>query len=332
MGFPTIWWSLVFETSLRSSESDPATANNYEEWLLAAYGRTFAEEFPIRYARKVHTTDAANLTTDWLGPRFYRPSIDEILRGAISKTTPDVHYVTEYRYPEQGGFFSYLEPFLDAADVRLGHKVVEIDPVARMLTFESGTRQPFDHLISSVPLPDLVPMIVGVPQQVIEASERLAATCMVLVNVGIDRPDVGDTWSYFYDEEIVFTRVSYPHQLSPSMAPPGCSSMQAEIYFSAKYRPLTEPIESFIEPTIRDLRTCGLIEPSDRILHSSAIYVPYGNIIHDHDKLSALEVVHGYLDEVGIGYCGRYGEWGYHWTDEAFMSGENVAQKVIDAL
>jgi hypothetical protein len=35
---------------------------------------------------------------------------------------------------------------------------------------------------------------------------------------------------------------------------------------------------------------------------------------------------------VGIGYCGRYGEWGYQWTDESFVSGEKAAQKVLDRI
>ena len=42
------------------------------------------------------------------------------------------------------------------------------------------------------------------------------------------------------------------------------------------------------------------------------------------------QTVHGYLDDLGIGYCGRYGEWGYLWSDEAFLSGENAAQKTLE--
>jgi len=44
-----------------------------------------------------------------------------------------------------------------------------------------------------------------------------------------------------------------------------------------------------------------------------------------------LKEVHGYLDELGIGYCGRYGDWGYMWTDESFKSGEAAAERVLCA-
>jgi hypothetical protein len=75
-----------------------------------------------------------------------------------------------------------------------------------------------------------------------------------------------------------------------------------------------------------------LIREPDTILFSNATYSPYANVIFDLDRPAALTAVHGYLDDIGIFYCGRYGEWGYQWTDEAFMSGEAAAQKVLDQV
>ena len=42
-----------------------------------------------------------------------------------------------------------------------------------------------------------------------------------------------------------------------------------------------------------------------------------------------VSVALGYLDELGIAYCGRYGDWGYMWTDESFISGERAAQTAL---
>jgi hypothetical protein len=52
-------------------------------------------------------------------------------------------------------------------------------------------------------------------------------------------------------------------------------------------------------------------------------------VIFDLDRAPALDVVQGYLDDVGIQSCGRYGEWGYLWTDESFMSGERAADRAL---
>jgi len=44
------------------------------------------------------------------------------------------------------------------------------------------------------------------------------------------------------------------------------------------------------------------------------------------------DIWHGYLDDIGIAYCGRYGDWGYLWTDESFKSGEAAADKALERL
>jgi protoporphyrinogen oxidase len=184
-----------------------------------------------------------------------------------------------------------------------------------------------------VPLPDLVPMIAGTPGDVQEAAAQLACSTCVLVNVGINRSDISQGhMTYFYDEDICFTRLSFPHMLSPHNVPEGAGSIQAEVYFSKKYRPLTQKPDDLIEPVIRDLKRVGLVRDEDRILHTDAHVVRYANVIFDLDRKKALETVHGYLDELGIGYCGRYGDWGYMWTDESFISGEKAADKVLSCL
>ena len=303
---------------------------NYEDWLVASYGRRFAELFPMQYTRKYHLTSASNMTIDWLGPRMYRPSLQEMLRGALGPWTPEVHYITGFRYPTNGGFLSYLRPLPGLADLRLGHELVAIDPKSRELRFRNGFIAGYDGLVSSIALPDLVPMIAGTPRDVVEASQRLACSTCVLVNVGVDRAALSEAQiTYFYDEDIRFTRLSFPHMLSRTNAPPDHGSVQAEVYFSAKYRPLTESPDSLIDPVITDLRRTGTLREGDRIVSRHATLIRYANVIFDLDRTEALKTVHGYLDDIGIAYCGRYGDWGYMWTDESFISGERAAQSVL---
>ena len=70
----------------------------------------------------------------------------------------------------------------------------------------------------------------------------------------------------------------------------------------------------------------------DQVLFKQAMILKYANIIFDLDREAALKTVHGYLDEIGVSYGGRYGEWGYLWTDEGFKSGEKAAQKMMATL
>ena len=303
---------------------------NYEDWLVASYGRKFAELFPMTYTRKYHLTDASNMSTDWLGPRMYRPSLEELLRGALAPWKPETHYITSFRYPTAGGFISYLRPLPELADIHLNHRVTAIDPKQKTVRFADGKRVAYDGMVSSIPLPDLLPMISGAPQDVVAASQRLACSTCVLVNIGVDRADLSESqMTYFYDEDICFTRLSFPHMLSATNVPPGCGSIQAEVYYSSKYRPLDKAPEDLIEPVIRDLMRSGILRENDKIVTRHARVVRYANVIFDLERSEALKSVHGYLDEVGIPYCGRYGDWGYMWTDESFISGERAADRAL---
>jgi len=323
----------VISDFVHEHQKPEMSIKNYADWLISSFGKTFAESFPMQYTRKYHTTTAENMSTDWLGPRIYRPSLEEVLRGAISPSAPHVHYITHFRYPSAGGFVNYLRKFVPLGNLQLNHELVLIDPRAREIRFSNGHVTGYDRLVSSVPLPDLIRMIEGAPPEVVDASRRLACSTCVLVNVGVDRADLSDAhMTYFYDEDICFARLGFPHMLAARNAPPGTGSIQAEVYFSDKYKPLTGSPEDWIEPVIRDLRHCGLLREDDGVLCSKAMLLRYANVIFDLDRAAALATVHGYLDELGIAYCGRYGDWGYMWTDESFKSGEAAADKVLTTL
>jgi len=332
-GLPTDLVTKVICEFADLKQDEQASPANYEEWLLGSYGATFSQTFPMVYTLKYHTTAAANMSTEWIGPRMYRPSLSEVVLGSLVNVTPNIHYVTHFRYPTRGGFMSFIHPFADPSKSRFDHRLVRLRPKDQTLEFANGATVSYDGVVSSIPLPDLIPLIEGAPKDVVEAAEKLACTTCVLVNIGVARPDISDVHiSYFYDPDIVFTRASFPYKMSPHNAPAGTSSIQTEIYGSNKYKPIDKDPDEYIQPVIDDLIRCGLLEAGDAILEKRAMKLDYANIIFDLDRKPSLETVHGYLDSIGVAYCGRYGDWGYMWTDESFKSGERAAETALSRL
>jgi len=320
----------VLTDFVAETAAPPAEIQHYADWLVASYGRTFAETFPMVYGRKYHTTEPENLTTEWLGPRMYRPDLREMLQGALDAPREVKHYVTTFRYPEEGGFGAYLAGLRRGLDVRLGHRLVGVDPVDRVLHFAGGRQVRTDAVVSSIPLPELIPLIDGVPDAVRDAAAALSFTSAMVVNVGVGRSDLSPAHiTYFYDEDLIFPRLNFPHMLSPHVVPPGAGSIQAEVYYSDRYRPLAMTPEQTVDRVVADLRRCGVLRPDDELLVAEARNIRYANVIWDHQRAAAVSTVHGYLDEIGLVRCGRYGDWDHSWTDEAFLSGERGGRDVL---
>ena len=72
-GLPNYVVVKVITDFVEESKKPEQPVKNYGEWLVSSFGKTFAELFPMKYTRKYHLNEAENLSTDWLGPRFYRP-------------------------------------------------------------------------------------------------------------------------------------------------------------------------------------------------------------------------------------------------------------------
>ena len=300
---------------MNAHTSNSNNPQNYAEWCLKNLGKTFSEEFVFKYTKKYWTLNAEELSTDWIGPRIYPPSPEEVIKVALEPPTNEYHYLSEFRYPTTGGFASYLKGLKPGNNINLNHEVVSIDTKNKLLNFSNGNQANFNNLISSLPLPELIKLLSNVPQNVESAANQLKCSSVALLSLGVNRnvdwPEAH--WIYFYDYEISFSRIHFPHLLSAHNSPPGTGSVQVETYYSDEM-PLPEP--EMIDRTINDLIQAGILKKEDEILVSHQHNVKYANVIFDINRTRNLKVVTGYLDEIGIERCGRYGDWEYHWHDK----------------
>lgn len=320
---------------IKASQEPETDVVTYEEWCYASFGKTFSDEFMLRYARKIWTVEPSEMNTEWLGSkvggRISRPSLEQVLRGAIDRDPQVLNYLTEFLYPQTGGFGRIIEPIASQVkNVHVGCGVSQIESKSRRITFSDGTVREYEAAISTVPLPSLVKLTVDAPDEVREAGEKLRWNSILCVNLGIAREDVGPGhWVYFYDHDIPFFRISFPSKFAPSNAPAGHSSVSCEIAYS-RHKPVDK--ENIVEKTIAALRTTGILRESDTIVTTDVMDIPYAYVIFDFNRNESLRIIHEWMKSVGLYPCGRFGEWGYHWSFEAIESGQRVAAEVKSDL
>ncbi len=292
---------------------------DYAQWLEVQYGNYFAHNFPFKYTRKYWGLEANELETKWVGNRMHSPDLSQVLRGSYEVQDETFYYTKYMRYPKKGGFRSILDDCRKGLDIRFNKEVVKINPKEKIVTFKDGTSEKYERLISSLPLPEIVDMIDGIPKEVVEAGKNLHNTCGYMVSLGFKRADVAKhLWFYIYDEDILSSRVYSPSMKSPDNVPEGCSSLQAEVFFDCKAQIPNE--ETVLNNTIDKLVKMGLFK-EDEIVVKDIRFEKYANVTFDKDIYKNRQIVLDYLKEQNIESIGRFGKWEYMWTFQAFEDG-----------
>ncbi|WP_419729637.1 protoporphyrinogen/coproporphyrinogen oxidase [Lichenicola sp.] len=300
----------------------------YRDWLLYQYGEAIAERWPLEYTRKYWTVDAQDLGIDWIGNRMRRADIREVLFGAMSPEPTNTYYISKMRYPVRGGYRGFIEPLIEGADIRAGHRAVSVDWRQRVVRFSTGDEVSYDTMINTIPLPALVGMMTDVPADVRDAAATLFATRLDLISVGIARPDVSPSlWFYIYDPDILAARVYSPSWKAPANAPEGHSSLQFEIYSSPR-APQTATVEEMKQNCLDAMEKMGLARRDEVVLlhHKS---LPYGNVVFDTGMEARRDLVVSWVRSCGIELAGRFGEWAYLWSNQSFMSGRRAAEAAL---
>lgn len=321
--------NLIINDFKLSKEIKIEELKNYEEWLRMQFGDYFAENFPLIYTKKYWTLEAKDLETKWVGDRMYKSTLKEIENGCTNENTPNTYYAKEMRYPEKGGYKSFLQPMLNGLSIKTNAKVISIDLQKKQIVLDSSETFQYQNLISSLPLPEICKLIKYVPSNILTASEKLNFTSGYLISLGFNKPEIANKlWFYIYDDDIMPSRVYSPSLKSQDNAPNGCSSIQAELYFN-KGQKLNISDEELLDQTISKFIEMGLFKEEDIIVKDIRIE-KYANVVFDHFIYENRKIVLDFLEDNKIITVGRFGEWDYFWSDQSLLSGKNGALKIIN--
>ena len=195
-----------------------------------------------------------------------------------------------------------------------------------MLGFEDGTQSRYETLVSTLPLPILIASAEDAPAAVREAASMLKATRLLLVRVAANHSSVRkEPWLYVYDEDKTSTRVSIQENFSPNNAPTGKTALSVEVCGS-DFNRLPSDRNAVVEQVQRELIEMGLLEGPGAVHSVSVRYCPWGQVIYDHNRRSALDRVNKFLERVGVIRAGRYSQWGYMMTHDCVLRGKKIAE------
>lgn len=186
----------------------------------------------------------------------------------------------------------------------------------------------FPRLLSTLPLPDLVPLIDDAPAEVRRAAGALVFTSLICMGIGVGRANISDKHSIYYPEKrFLFNRISFPMNMARSTAPKGRSSILAEVTVRKGERP---DLEKAADRIVSDLVAAGILRKGDDIDYREVRTYGHGYVVYDLDHRKNVDTVHAYLKGIGIVPAGRFGDWEYHNMDRSILSGRRAAQEALE--
>jgi protoporphyrinogen oxidase len=300
---------------------------SFEDWILHTFGEGIARHFMIPYNTKFWTVSPSQLTCEWIDGFIPLPTLEDTIEGALCESRKDFGYNATFWYPLRGGIEEVALNFASQLkNVHTDSEAVKVDIANKRVYFRNGRVEPYDFLISTLPLPELVNLLEEPPDILVRAIERLRWTSIFNLNLGLDRQIFRDKhWIYFPEKDFVFYRVGFFSSFSSSLAPEGKSSLYAEVSYSPR-KPIDR--ENIIRDIIDDLIKAKILSNYEEIVTQCFNDFKYGYILYDRNYSDSRRKVLDFLTQHHILSIGRYGRWKYMSMEGSILDGKATAGRL----
>jgi protoporphyrinogen oxidase len=298
---------------------------NAAEFIERHLGGGFARHFLTPYNEKLYCVPCEELSPEWGGRFIPRPTLDEVLRGALGLQEAAAGYNASFVYPREGGIEALSRAVAREArsEVRLGTRLVALDLPARRARLSSGEEIDYGSLVFTAPLSSIGRLVeAGAgPAGIVAAAARLRSVSVTTVEIGAD--DTGGErfhWAYFPEPRFRFYRIGSPSEVNPRLAPPGARSFSVE--FSHR-----GPVDAaaLVAHAVTSLSELGLVDRA-RIRVTRSRIIPVAYVLFDRDHAAAREEILAGLRKHDVLVAGRYGRWEYSSMEDALLSGREAAR------
>jgi protoporphyrinogen oxidase len=311
-----------------------STGESFAEWIEARFGRTLYRAFFEGYTRKLWGIDPRHLSADWAGQRISLVDLRDVVRRLLPgrSDTPRT-YARRYRYPKLGfgSLFQRLAERFEAHGGRLwlDAAVTGIEVaggrVQQVQIERAGTTQRLaaDHVISTLPMPDLVAMTGG--------TSKLRFRGLRFLNLVMDLPDASPyTWQYLSDPELMATRLQEPKRRSPFMSPAGKTSLMLEIPCDPGDALWSASDAELFARGCADLDRLGIDTKRATGEHFSTrarCAYPFMDLDYAAERRRAIAWLAQFEN---LSLCGRQGAFRYIFSDTAMEMGMQVARTLLE--
>ena len=314
--------------------------HNFREWIDATFGPGLADVFMLPYNFKVWAFPPEMMNSVWVGERVAVTDLSRVLSNlALGKDDLSWGPNNTFQFPKRGGtgaIWSACAKRLPAAQINLNSRVVSIDMGKREVVTASGERFGYEHLISTIPLTELIRLSGQLHLQPL-ADRGLLYSASHIFGLGLrgkPRDELATKcWMYFPEDNCPFYRVTVFSNYSPYNVPDISThwSLMAEVSESP-HKAVNQ--SQLLDEVIQGALNTRLIDKREDIVSTWSFRAGYGYPTPGLHRDEALAELIPFFEERSVYSRGRFGTWKYEVSnqDHSFMQGVEVVDRLVNGL
>lgn len=339
------WESARCVSSFGLSRLSPrvdAGDSSFEQWVVARFGRRLFEIFFKTYSEKLWGIACQDLDADFAAQRIKGLSLGQAIKSAVTRRHGGHKTLVDRFAYAHGGSGVVYERMVQAVQARGGRLLLET-PIRRLIptVFEDGSQgakvelpsgetQAYDHVVSTIPLTQMVKALPGVPEQVCTAADRLRFRNTVLVYLHVDGRDLfPDNWLYVHSPDLGMGRITNFRNWVPHLYGKQQTTILAAEYWGQDTDPIWQQSPAdLIDAATREISSTGLLKGC-RVLDGHVVKIPRSYPVYDRGYRNHVAVLADYLRSVpSITAIGRYGSFKYNNQDHSILMGLLAAENI----
>jgi protoporphyrinogen oxidase len=323
----------------------PADQTNLEGWVSARFGARLYRHFFKSYNEKVWGTPASAMPADWAAQRIKNLSLAAALRRALLPRrggTDVVSLIEHFHYPRlgPGQMWERCAERVGAAGckVHLEQPVTRINRAdGRAVSVETTadgavTVYPCTHVISSIPLPDLVrAMEPPAPTDVVAAADGLRYRDFLTVALVVPADCAfDDNWIYVHSPDVAVGRIQNFGAWSEDMVQPGRTCLGLE-YFVFEGDELWELADDdLVALGTRELAAIGVVS-ADQVEAGYVVRMPKAYPVYEEGFAERVALLRSWLAEhaPNVYSVGRNGQHRYNNQDHSMLTAMLAVENVL---
>jgi len=313
----------------------------FENWVISRFGKKLYGIFFKTYSEKLWGISCRELDSEFAAQRIKKLSLYEAIKNALFAGSKNKHktLVDQFAFPISGSGMIYekMAKFVKKQDGRLLLKtpvesIINSGSKVMGLKLASGKTVKYDHVVSSMPLTQMVSRLKNVPNDVQKHVAELKYRNTILVYLQIEATNLfPDNWLYVHSTEIATGRITNFRNWVPNLYGDKKTSILVLEYWCDETDSLWKKSDkNLIDQASDEIRKTGLIKnvviSAGHVHRISKSYPVYKTGYRKH-----LAPVEKYLSAfTNLGVIGRYGAFKYNNQDHSILMGILAAENIAE--